>query len=52
MNNVEIIEKRIEDIKDKLEILEDIINNEGDKNTLEEIISLLDNFNNELWVYI
>lgn len=52
MTNVEIIEKRVEDIRDKLEILEDIINDEGDKDTLEEIISLLDNFNNELWVYV
>lgn len=52
MTNIKIIGKRVEDIRDKLEILEDIINDEGDKDTLEEIISLLDNFNNELWVYV
>ena len=52
MTNLEIIEKRVEEIKEKLDILEDIISDEKDEDTLEEIITLLDSFNNDLWVYI
>lgn len=52
MTNLEIIEKRLEDIREKLDILEDLISDEKDENTLEEIVTLLDNFNNDLWVYL
>ena len=52
MDNLELIKVKIKSIRYYLDVIEDMINEEEDEDTLKEISVILDNFNEDIGRFI
>ena len=52
MNSLELFKVKIKSIRYYLDVIEDMINEEEDENTLEELSVILDNFNEDICKFI
>lgn len=52
MDSLELFKIKIKSIRYYLDVIEDMINEEEDENTLEELSDILDNFNEDICKFI